>query len=182
LEIAINAARHGKHVYCEKPLANNAASARQMYEAVRSVGCVHAVSFVYRLWPDVAFAKRLIHEGRIGKVLQFQARFLHEFTLDPRTPLTWRLDAERAGSGSIGDIGSHVIDADSNPRCDALDNSSPKRSNRWRRVLALRYIAADAQFGAKTYTNYGAGAPFEREYFLVHGRTRTKVGPATWCL
>jgi hypothetical protein len=61
-------------------------------------------------------------------------------------------------------------------------NSSPKRSNRWRRVLALRYIAADAQFGAKTYTNYGAGAPFEREYFLVHGRTRTKVGPATWCL
>ena len=81
-----------------------------MYEAARSAGCVHAVSFVYRLWPDVTFAKRLIHEGRIGKVLQFQARFLHEFPLDPRTPLTRRLDAERAGSGSIGDIGSHAID------------------------------------------------------------------------
>ena len=50
-EIAIDAARHRKHVYCEKPLANNAASARQMYEAARSAGCVHAVSFVYRLWP-----------------------------------------------------------------------------------------------------------------------------------
>ena len=59
----------------------------------------------------VAFAKQLIDEGRIGRVLQFQARFLHEFALEPRTPLTWRLDAERAGSSSsIGDMGSHVID------------------------------------------------------------------------
>ena len=109
-EIAIDAAQHGKHVFCEKPLADNAADARKMVEAVRSAGCVHAISFVYRLWPAVAFAKQLIDAGRIGKVLQFQARFLHEFALDPRTPLTWRLDADKAGSGSIGDIGSHVID------------------------------------------------------------------------
>ena len=109
-EIAIDAARHGKHVYCEKPLAHDVVSAQQMVEAVQSAGCVHATSFVYRLWPAVAFAKQLIVEGRIGKVLQFQGRFLHEFALDPRTPLTWRLDVERAGSGSLGDIGSHVID------------------------------------------------------------------------
>jgi len=109
-EIAIDAAQHGKHVFCEKPLADNVVSARQMVESVRASGCVNAVSFVYRLWPAVAFAKQLIDEGRIGKVLQFQARFLHEFALDPRTPLAWRLDEEIAGSGSIGDIGSHMID------------------------------------------------------------------------
>ena len=84
-EIAIDAAQHGKHVFCEKPLADNVVSARQMVESVRASGCVNAVSFVYRLWPAVAFAKQLIDEGRIGKVLQFQARFLHEFALDPRT-------------------------------------------------------------------------------------------------
>ena len=109
-EIAIDAAKHGKHVFCEKPLADNAVSAKQMVEAVRETGCVNAVSFVYRLWPAVAFAKQLIDEGRIGKVLQFQARFLHEFALDPRTPLAWRLDEKIAGSGSIGDIESHMID------------------------------------------------------------------------
>ena len=109
-EIAIDAAQHGKHVFCEKPLADNVVSARQMVESVRASGCVNAVSFVYRLWPAVAFAKQLIDEGRIGKVLQFQARFLHEFALDPRTPLAWRLDEKIAGSGSIGDIGSHMID------------------------------------------------------------------------
>lgn len=109
-QIAIDAAEHGKHVYCEKPLAESTVCARRMFEAVRSAGRVHAMSFVYRLWPAVAFAKELIEMGRIGKVLQFHGRFLHEFAVDPRTPLTWRLDASKAGSGSIGDVGSHLID------------------------------------------------------------------------
>jgi predicted dehydrogenase len=110
-EIAIDAARHGKHVFCEKPLADRADSAKKMYEAVQASGRLHAVSFSYRLWPAIAFAKQLIDDGRIGKPLQFHARYLHEFALDPRTPLSWRLNAATAGAGSLADIGSHLIDA-----------------------------------------------------------------------
>ena len=81
-----------------------------MYEAVRSAGCIHAVSFSYRLWPAVAFAQQLLDDGAIGKVLQFHAQYLHEFALDPQTPLMWRGVAAKAGTGSLGDVGSHVID------------------------------------------------------------------------
>lgn len=109
-EIAIDAARHGKHIFCEKPLAHDAPSARQMYEAVRQSSGIHQVSFSYRTWPAVGFAKKLIEAGRIGRTLHFHARYLHEFAIDPSVPLSWRFDAEKAGSGSIGDVGSHAID------------------------------------------------------------------------
>lgn len=109
-EIAIDAARHGKHVLCEKPLAHTADAAREMYEAVTAAGVVHRVGFVYRSWPAVMLAKRLIDEGRIGRVMRFQAHFLQDYALDASLPLVWRLQRERSGGGSIGDVGSHLID------------------------------------------------------------------------
>ena len=109
-EIAIDAARHGKHIFCEKPLAHDVASARRMVEAVRQGGCVHQVGFVYRMWPAVAFAKELIDTGKIGRILHFHSRFLHDYGLDPSLPMSWRFESRKAGAGSIGDIGSHAID------------------------------------------------------------------------
>jgi predicted dehydrogenase len=109
-EIAIDAAQHGKHILCEKPLAHNVDSARQMYEAVQEAGCVNMVCFMYRTWPAAAFARQLIQEGKIGRILHFHARYLHEFAIDPQLPLVWRFQAHKAGTGSLGDVGSHAID------------------------------------------------------------------------
>ena len=109
-EIAIDAARHGKHIFCEKPLAHDVASARRMVEAVNQSGCIHQVGFVYRMWPAVAFAKELIDTGKIGRILHFHSRFLHDYGLDPSLPMSWRFESQKAGAGSIGDIGSHAID------------------------------------------------------------------------
>jgi predicted dehydrogenase len=109
-EIAIDAAAHGKHVLCEKPLAHTADAAREMYEAVVAAGVVHRVGFVYRSWPAVMLAKQLIDAGRIGSVMRFQAHFLQDYALDASLPLVWRLQRERSGGGSVGDVGSHLID------------------------------------------------------------------------
>ena len=109
-EIAIDAARHGKHIFCEKPLAHDVSSALQMAKAVHQAGCIHQVGFVYRMWPAVAFAKELIDAGKIGRILHFHSRFLHDYGLDPSLPMSWRFESRKAGAGSIGDIGSHAID------------------------------------------------------------------------
>jgi len=117
-EIAIDAARHGKDIFCEKPLAADAASARKMYEAVSEAGIVHQVGFAYRQWPAVQLAKQIAVQGRLGRILHFRGHYLHDYGLDPYLPMSWRFEARRAGAGSIGDLGSHVIDI---ARCLAGD-------------------------------------------------------------
>lgn len=109
-EIAIDAARHGKHVICEKPLANTVESAREMHDAVDSAGVANQVGFVFRTWPAVALAKKLVDEGRIGRILRFRGHYFHDYALDPSFPIGWRASRDVAGAGSIGDLGSHVID------------------------------------------------------------------------
>jgi predicted dehydrogenase len=109
-EIAIAAATAGKDVLCEKPLAPDVDSARAMYGAVRRAGVRHGVAFVYRNWPAMRLAKRLIEEGRLGELVRFRGSFLHDYALDPDLPLSWRLTRSRAGAGSLGDVGSHLID------------------------------------------------------------------------
>jgi predicted dehydrogenase len=109
-EIAIAAMREGKAVLCEKPLADHAAAAYEMYRAAREAGVVHQVGFVLRRWPAIAFAKSLVEEGRIGRILQFRASYLLDYALDRRHPATWRLQSATAGAGAIADLGSHLID------------------------------------------------------------------------
>ncbi|MGH2944894.1 MAG: Gfo/Idh/MocA family protein [Solirubrobacteraceae bacterium] len=109
-EIAIDAARHGKHVLCEKPLANDLPAAREMVRAVAEAGIVDQVGFVYRRWPAVRLAKRLVDAGCIGRIRTFRGHYFHDYAADPALPLGWRGSMARAGAGSIGDIGSHVID------------------------------------------------------------------------
>ncbi|MBV9287284.1 MAG: Gfo/Idh/MocA family oxidoreductase [Hyphomicrobiales bacterium] len=100
----------GKHVLCEKPLALTAAQARAMADqAERSKG-IAMVVFNYRRAPAVMEAKRLIESGAIGEILTFRGLYLQDWAMPEGTPWSWRFSAERAGSGSLGDIGSHVLD------------------------------------------------------------------------
>jgi predicted dehydrogenase len=109
-EIAIASLEAGKHVLCEKPLANTLQEAREMLDAARRAGTVNMVCFNYRRAPAVQLAKKLIEEGRLGEIRHWRAAYLQDFILDPELPLIWRFRKEVAGSGALGDIGAHIID------------------------------------------------------------------------
>ena len=108
--VAIAAAQAGKHVFCEKPLANNLTEAREMLSAVEKAGVKHMIAFNYRRVPAIALAKRLIEEGKLGQIHHFRAVYLQDWLVDPEAPLAWRLRKELAGSGALGDLGAHIID------------------------------------------------------------------------
>ena len=109
-EIAIAAAAAGKHIISEKPLARSGDEAKTMYDAVKNAGIVHMVAFNYRRTPAVALAKKYIDEGAIGDILNFRGTYLQDWSADPDGPLSWRFQKSIAGSGSLGDIGTHVVD------------------------------------------------------------------------
>lgn len=113
-EIAIAALQAGKHVLCEKPLANTVAEAESMAAAAEQAalrGVRSMVGFSYRRVPALALARNLVAQGRIGTVRHVRAVYLQDWLADPEAPLSWRLDRQRAGSGALGDIGAHIIDA-----------------------------------------------------------------------
>lgn len=109
-EIAIAAAKAGKHIISEKPLARTTEEAKQMLDAVTAAGVKHMVAFNYRRTPAVALAKKYIEEGAIGRVLNFRGTYLQDWSADPNSPLSWRFRKDISGSGTLGDIGTHVID------------------------------------------------------------------------
>ncbi|WP_340008989.1 Gfo/Idh/MocA family oxidoreductase [Paenibacillus sp. FSL K6-0276] len=109
-EIALAAAKAGKHIFCEKPLALTLADSREMLQAAEAAGVTHMVGFNYRFSPAVRLAKKLVESGRLGKIYHFRAWFLQDWIIDPEFPLVWRLQKEIAGSGSHGDLGAHLID------------------------------------------------------------------------
>jgi predicted dehydrogenase len=112
-DIATAALEAGKHVLCEKPLANTVPEARAMVEAARSAaaaGVRSMVGFNYRRVPAVTLARQYVADGRIGVVRHVRAQYLQDWIVDPEFPLVWRLRAEEAGSGALGDIGAHIVD------------------------------------------------------------------------
>ncbi|WP_020138430.1 Gfo/Idh/MocA family protein [Streptomyces sp. 351MFTsu5.1] len=112
-EIAIAALEAGKHVLCEKPLANSVVEAEAMVaaaEAARSRGQLAMVGFNYRRVPALTFARRLIADGRLGTLRHVRVSYLQDWLVDPDFPLTWRLQREHAGSGALGDLGAHIVD------------------------------------------------------------------------
>ncbi len=112
-EIAIAALGAGKHVLCEKPLANSVAQAQAMAQAAaqaRDRSAASMVGFNYRRVPALALARRLIADGRIGQLRHVRAAYLQDWLADAAAPLTWRLQRERAGSGALSDLGSHIVD------------------------------------------------------------------------
>ncbi len=109
-EIVLSALEAGKHVLCEKPLANDLAEAREMLDAARNAGTINMVCFNYRRAPAVQLAKKLVEDGRLGEIRHWRATYLQDFIMDPEFPLIWRLKKEVSGSGALGDIGAHIID------------------------------------------------------------------------
>jgi len=108
--MAIAAAQAGKHVICEKPLANTLQDAKRMLRAVEKAGVKHMIMHNYRKIPAVAFAKKLIEDGKTGDVYHYHGAYLQDWIMDPNFPLVWRLEKKFAGSGALGDIGAHAID------------------------------------------------------------------------
>lgn len=110
LPMVLEAAKAGKHIICEKPLGNTLAEAKRMAAAVKKAGVRHFLMHNYRRVPAVAMAKRLVDDGRIGAIRHFRARYLQDWAMSPKLHLLWRFEKERAGSGALGDLGSHIID------------------------------------------------------------------------
>ena len=111
--IAVAALQAGKHVLCEKPLANTVEEAEQMAAVARAEaerGVWAMCGFTYRRTPALALARRLVEAGRIGTVRQVRAQHLQDWLHDPDAPMTWRLDKAKSGSGALGDLGAHLVD------------------------------------------------------------------------
>jgi predicted dehydrogenase len=112
-EIAVAALDAGKHVLCEKPLANSVDEAEEMAAAAqraRARGQFAMVGFNYRRTPALAFARRMVTEGRLGELRHVRVSYLQDWLVDPDFPLAWRLRREAAGSGALGDLGAHAVD------------------------------------------------------------------------
>ena len=112
-EIAVATLEAGKHVLCEKPLANTVAEAEAMAAAAEQAatrGVRAMVGFTYRRVPAMQLARQLIAEGKIGEIRQVRAQYLQDWLADASAPLSWRLDKTKAGSGALGDIGAHIAD------------------------------------------------------------------------
>jgi predicted dehydrogenase len=113
-EIALAAAKAGKMILCEKPLAMNPAEGRKMVKAVEKSGVANMVWYNYRRIPAVTLAKQLIDQGRLGRIFHYRAKFLQDWTISAEVPQggpgTWRLDVSVAGSGVTGDLLAHCID------------------------------------------------------------------------
>lgn len=112
-EIALAALEAGKHVLCEKPLANTVAEAEEMAaaaDAATARGVHSSVGFSYRRTPALAYARQLVADGAVGTVRHIRAQYLQDWIVDPDFPLVWRLQKDKAGSGALGDIGAHIVD------------------------------------------------------------------------
>lgn len=112
-EIAIAALEAGKHVLCEKPLANSVKEAEEMAAAAERAaanGVLAMVGFTYRRVPAIQLARKLVADGKIGEIHHVRAQYLQDWLTDPSAPLSWRLDKAKAGSGALGDIGAHIVD------------------------------------------------------------------------
>ena len=109
-EIILAAARAGKHIYCEKPLAMDSHEAKEIVRAVSDAGIKTQLTFNFRFFPAILRAKQLINEGFLGRIFSFRGRYFRSSYIDPNKPLSWRLSKEVSGGGALHDLGSHIID------------------------------------------------------------------------
>ena len=111
VEPTIMAAELGKHILCEKPLGRNPEESKAMLDAVTKAGVKHMVAFNYRFVPAIRQIRNIIDSGALGRIYHFRAAYLQEWIMPHyNTPMIWRLTKETAGSGALGDLGTHIID------------------------------------------------------------------------
>ena len=108
-EPTIDAVRAGKHVVCEKPLGLTAAESYEMWQEAEQAGVRHLCGFNYRFVPAVRLARELLEVGQLGEVVHFRARYLQSWGWEA-DPGLWRFDRAQAGTGAIGDLGTHIVD------------------------------------------------------------------------
>jgi len=108
--IAIEAAKAGKAIICEKPLANTLKDAQAMLGAVKKAGVKHMCGFSYRYAPAVQTIKKMVAGGELGEIFHFRAAYQQDWIVDPDFPMVWRLKKKHTGSGALGDIGAHIVD------------------------------------------------------------------------
>lgn len=109
-QVAIEAAKHGKAIVCEKPLANTLKEAKDMLAAVEKAGVKHMCGFSYRFAPAVQSIKQLISKKQLGDIFHVRAAYQQDWIVDPEFPMVWRLKKKHTGSGALGDIGAHITD------------------------------------------------------------------------
>ncbi len=108
--MVVAAAKAGKHIICEKPLANTLKQAEDMVAAVKKAGVQNLCGFSYRFVPAIGTIKKMIQSGELGEIYHFRAAYQQDWIVDPDFPLNWRLQKKTAGSGTLGDIGAHIVD------------------------------------------------------------------------
>jgi len=108
-EMALEAIKHGKHVYSEKPLALSSADAKEMVEAARKAGVKTLVGFNYMKNPTAKLAKEIIANGEIGEVVHFYGTHNEDYMADPLAPIHWHCFKETAGLGTLGDLAAHIV-------------------------------------------------------------------------
>ena len=157
-EIAVAALEAGKHVLCEKPLANTVAEAELMVAAAQAAaarGVRSMVGYTYRRVPAVRLARTLVEQGRIGTVRHVRVQYLQDWLTDPEAPLSWRLDKEAAGSGALGDIASHAVDL-------------------------AQYVTGERLTGVSALLEtFVRERPVAAEFSGLHGTAGTERGPVT---
>ncbi len=109
-EVIVAAAKAGKHIYCEKPLAMGVAEGQRIVEAVQTAGVKSQMTFNFRFYPAIIRARQLISEGFVGRVFSFRGRYYRSSYISAEKPLTWRLRKEYTGGGALFDLGSHILD------------------------------------------------------------------------
>ena len=108
--MVLEAAKAGKHIICEKPLSNTLAESKLMLKAVEKAGVRHFLMHNYRRVPAVTLAKKMVADGRLGKIHHFRARYLQDWAMSPDLHMLWRFDKSLSGSGALGDLAAHIID------------------------------------------------------------------------
>ena len=143
-EMALEALKSGKPVFCEKPLSNTLEGAREVYEAARSARVVNAVGYNNRCIPAVTLAKQMIESGQLGEIYTFRTQYMQDWAIGEDVPMEWRLDIDKAGSGALGDICSHAIDL-----ARYLVGNFAKVAAKSRTIIKKRPVSESAVLGLK---------------------------------
>jgi predicted dehydrogenase len=157
-EVSIDALEHRKHVVCEKPLARDAASAAEAHRAATAAGRLHCTAFAMRHWPAVRLAERMLAAGEIGTLVKLRTHYLLDWALGHDVPLGWRFHRAQAGSGSLGDVGSHVIDVMRHLAGDVESVYASLRTIRATRPAGHGEGAVDVDDSADLLLEFASGA------------------------